>query len=134
MPASRTLRQLESEMIRGTSIIVAAREQSRNLSTMPRSRNLDPSRKFVSAAAGRQSWVFGMQSFWPVQSDVAVYHRELGELRINAKSNKEKELYCRLLGKHLFGNESCFPTGVKYTQEPLREFWLRRLTPGTVNR
>ncbi len=78
--------------------------------------------------------VFGMQSFWPVQSDVAVYHREFGELRVNAKSNKEKELYCRLLGKHLFGDESCFPTGVKYTLEPLREFGFDALTPGTVNR
>ena len=63
---------------------------------------------------------FGVHSFWPVQSDVAVYNREFGELRINAKTAKEKAMYCRLLGKHLFGDESMFPTGIKYTLDPLQ--------------
>ncbi len=53
---------------------------------------------------------FGFQSFWPVQSASAIYNREFGELRINAKTGKEKALYCRLLGKHMFGNENLFPT------------------------
>jgi hypothetical protein len=75
---------------------------------------------------------FGIQSFWPVQSDSAVYNREFGELRINAKSLKEKELYCRLLGKHVFGHEECFPTGVKYTLDPLREFEFDALRPGDI--
>ncbi len=76
--------------------------------------------------------VFGVQSFWPVQSDAAVYNRAFGELRINAKSAKEKALYCRLLGMHLFGDEECFPTGIKYTLDPLREFEFDALTPGDI--
>lgn len=55
------------------------------------------------------------------------------ELRINAKSPKEKALYCRLLGKHLFGSEDCFPTGVKYSLEPLREFGFDALSPGDID-
>jgi hypothetical protein len=55
---------------------------------------------------------FGFQSFWPVQSASAIYNCEFGELRVNAKTAREKELYCRLLGKHIFGNENLFPTGV----------------------
>lgn len=76
--------------------------------------------------------VFGIQSFWPVQSDAAVYNRAFGELRINAKSLKEKALYCRLLGKHLFGDENCFPTGIKYTLGPLREHGFAALVSDDV--
>ncbi len=79
-----------------------------------------------------KSGVFGMKSFWPVQSDVAIYNRTFGELRINAKSAKEKALYCRLLGKHLFGNEDCFPTRIKYSLEPLRDYGFAALTPGDI--
>ena len=41
-------------------------------------------------------------------------------------------MYCRLLGKHVFGNENLFPTGVKYTLDPLREFEFDALAPGGV--
>ncbi len=75
---------------------------------------------------------FGFQSFWPVQSASAIYNREFGELRINAKTGKEKALYCRLLGKHMFGNENLFPTGIKYTLDPLREFEFDALAPGGI--
>lgn len=74
--------------------------------------------------------IFGVKSFWPVQCDLVVYNRAFGELRINAKSAKEKALYCRLLGKHLFDNEECFPTGIKYSLEPLREYGFAALSPG----
>lgn len=75
---------------------------------------------------------FGIQSFWPVQSASAIYNREFGELRINAKTAREKTLYCRLLGKHMFGNEDLFPTGVKYTLDPLREHEFAALSPGSI--
>ncbi|MBN8605124.1 MAG: hypothetical protein J0M26_29275 [Planctomycetes bacterium] len=75
---------------------------------------------------------FGFHSFWPVQSASAIYNREFGELRINAKSSKEKALYCRLLGKHIFGNENLFPTGIKYTLDPLRELEIDALAPGGI--
>ncbi len=51
---------------------------------------------------------FGFQSFWPVQSASAIYNREFGELRINAKSAKEKALYCRLLECTCLGTKICF--------------------------
>jgi hypothetical protein len=75
---------------------------------------------------------FDLKSFWPVQSDLAIYNRAFGELRINAKSRNEKSLYCRLLGRHLFGSDDCFPTGVKYSLEPLREFGFDALSPGDI--
>jgi hypothetical protein len=76
---------------------------------------------------------FDLKSFWPVQSDLAIYNRAFGELRINAKSRNEKTLYCRLLGRHLFGSDDCFPTGVKYSLEPLREYGFDALSPGDVH-
>lgn len=57
----------------------------------------------------------------PIKYDVAVYDRQLGELRINAVLVGEKNLYCQKLGKYLFGDEDCFPGKKKYTLEPLRE-------------
>jgi hypothetical protein len=75
---------------------------------------------------------FGFQSFWPVQSASAIHNCEFGELRVNAKTAREKELYCSLLGKHIFGNENLFPTGVKYTLDPLRELEFDALASGGV--
>jgi len=57
----------------------------------------------------------------PLKYDVVVYDRQLGELRINARLAGEKKLYRQLFGKHLFGDENCFPGTAKYTLEPLRE-------------
>lgn len=57
----------------------------------------------------------------PLKYDVIVYDRRLGELRINARLVGEKKLYRQLFGKHLFGDENCFPGTAKYTLEPLRE-------------
>jgi hypothetical protein len=76
---------------------------------------------------------FGIQSFWPLQSASAIYNREFGELRINAKTPGEKALYCRLLGKHMFGDEKLFPTVSKYTLDPLREFGFEALTTRDID-
>ncbi len=57
----------------------------------------------------------------PLKYDVVVYDRQLGELRINARLVGEKKLYRQLFGKHLFGDENCFPGTAKYTLEPLRD-------------
>jgi hypothetical protein len=58
----------------------------------------------------------------PIKYDVAMYDRQLGELRINAQLAGEKKLYCQKLGEHLFGDRDCFPGKKKYTLEPLREY------------
>lgn len=68
----------------------------------------------------------------PLKYDVVVYDRQLGELRINARLVGEKQLYRRLFGKHLFGNENCFPGTAKYTLEPLRELEVDSLSCGDV--
>lgn len=77
--------------------------------------------------------VFGSIAYRPVQSDTAIFQRSLGELRLNAKTLKEKALYCRLIGKHFFDDENCFPVGEKYTLEPLREYGHASLSPGDID-
>ncbi|MGN6547779.1 MAG: hypothetical protein ACTHK7_22205, partial [Aureliella sp.] len=68
----------------------------------------------------------------PLKYDVVVYDRELAELQINADLVGEKRLYCKLLGKYLFGDENCFPGTAKYTLEPLREYGADALACGDV--
>jgi len=69
----------------------------------------------------------------PLKYDVVVYDRELGELRINAQLVGEKKVYRQLFGKHLFGDENCFPGTGKYTLEPLREYGADALACGDVD-
>ena len=57
----------------------------------------------------------------PEKHDLLVYTPLIGELRVNASSKAEKDLYRRLFGLHLFGDEDHFPTSNrKYTLDPLR--------------
>lgn len=56
----------------------------------------------------------------PEKHDVLTYDCRVGEIRINAASKKEKELYRNKFGLHLFGNEEFFPGTSKYTLEPLK--------------
>ncbi len=58
----------------------------------------------------------------PLKYDVLVYQPAIGELRINARSKGEKQLYRTQFGKQVFGSEEFFPGTEKYTLEPLREF------------
>ncbi len=133
-PAEETLQQLERDIDswyverfrgRGTKIEIFDRKDEVDISILHGS--LFRRQPVVNAGN------FNIKSFWPVQSDLAIYNRAFGELRINAKSPKEKALYCRLLGKHLFGSEDCFPTGVKYSLEPLRENGFDALSPGDID-
>jgi hypothetical protein len=56
----------------------------------------------------------------PEKHDVVVYNQALGELRVNAESKGEKDLYRAKFGLHLLGSEHYFPGKAKYTLEPLR--------------
>jgi hypothetical protein len=49
-----------------------------------------------------------------------VFVRLTGELGIHARQPWEKQLYQRLFGKHLFGDEQLFSGVAKYTLDPLR--------------
>lgn len=65
--------------------------------------------------------------FRPERYDAIVLVRSTKELRINATSRWQKELYRRLCGTHLFGNPDFFPDGDRYTLKPLLEEGSRSL-------
>jgi hypothetical protein len=69
----------------------------------------------------------------PLKYDVLVYSPQIGELRINARSKGEKQLYRTKFGKHLFGDEDIFPGTEKYTLDPLREMGEDSLAPGDID-
>lgn len=79
-------------------------------------RHGEPYKREGSLDAGQSSSVF----YRPEKHDVLVYVPSLGELRMNASSKGEKELYRKQFGLHLFGNEDFFPDTGKYTLDSLR--------------
>jgi hypothetical protein len=64
----------------------------------------------------------GSVHFRPMAFGVIVLDRRTWELRINGGGKRERELYRRAVGTHLFGRAEFFPAGVaRYTLDPLRE-------------
>ena len=59
--------------------------------------------------------------YQPEKSDVIVYNPFAGEIRMNANSKWEKELYRTMFGLHFFGNQEFFDGKSKFTLEPLRD-------------
>ena len=57
----------------------------------------------------------------PLKYDAVVYEAHKGELRINARSKGEKQLYRTVFAKYLFGDETLFSGQDKYCLSPLRE-------------
>ncbi|ADK85961.1 conserved hypothetical protein [Desulfarculus baarsii DSM 2075] len=62
----------------------------------------------------------GSVVYRPEKHDVLVYTPALAELRISPVTKKERELYLRVFGKHLFEGDDFFSERGKYTLEPLR--------------
>src|ERR1044071_8144100 len=58
--------------------------------------------------------------FRPARDDVVVVSPELDELRINARTKGERDLYIRQFGLHLRGSEDYFTRLPTYTLDPLR--------------
>lgn len=56
----------------------------------------------------------------PMKDDVVVLDWSLGELRVNAQTEGEKELYCRAFGEHLYDDVEFFGDVDKHTLDPLR--------------
>ncbi len=72
--------------------------------------------------------------FRPEKHDVLVYNPAIGELRINAGSAGECDLYRRTFGLHFFGSSEHFPNeNTKYTLEPLRTDGPASLACGDVD-
>lgn len=60
--------------------------------------------------------------FRPEKFDVLTYNGDTGELAIHAGSKGEKTIYCRAIGKHLFGDIEFFNTEStegRYTLDPI---------------
>jgi hypothetical protein len=79
-------------------------------------RHGDPFKREGSLDEGEPASVF----YRPEKFDVLVYDPKVGEIRMNARSKGEKDLYRKAFGRHLFGSEDFFPGTAKYTLEPLR--------------
>ena len=79
-------------------------------------RHGDPFRREGAIDGDKSSCVLYRQE----KFDVLVYDTRIGEMRMNARSKGEKELYRVQFGKHLFGSEEFFPGCAKYSLEPLR--------------
>ncbi len=76
----------------------------------------DPYRREPCLEGGKP----GAVHYRPEKDDLVVYNPALGELKVNARSKGEKDLYRRMFGLHLFGSDNYFPGTGKYTLDPLR--------------
>jgi hypothetical protein len=62
----------------------------------------------------------GILHFRPQRDDVVVLSTHLNELRVNARTKAERDLYVREFGHHLCGDENYFSERQPYTLDPLR--------------
>ncbi len=60
------------------------------------------------------------QYFRPEKFDVLIYNPLIGEIRMHAVTKGEKELYRKMFGKHLFGDENFFSQRSQFNLESLR--------------
>lgn len=67
--------------------------------------------------------------FRPERDDVVVYSPYHDEVRINARTKGERDLYLRVFGLHLRGSENYFSSRRTYTLEPLRSSGQESLEP-----
>jgi hypothetical protein len=98
---------------RGSRVFVYPREQE----TWFLVRHGQPFKREGSLKGGESTSVY----YRPEKHDVLIYNQALSELRVNAESKGEKELYREKFGLHLFGYANYFPGTAKYTLSPLGE-------------
>ena len=61
------------------------------------------------------------QFYRPQQHDVLIYDQTSGEIGVHASTKGERELYLKVLGRTLFGDEGYFPQARKFDLLPLIE-------------
>lgn len=115
----------EKKRGRGARIIVCEKEDGIWFLV----RHGDPYKREESIDGLKASSVY----YRPLKPDVLVYSPQIRELRINARSKGEKELYRTTFGKYLFGDEDIFPGTEKYTLDPLRELGEDSLALGDID-
>jgi hypothetical protein len=59
-------------------------------------------------------------NFQPLQEDLLQFNRLTGELKINAATPLQKEMYRSAFGRSFFDDDNMFPPGDMWTAEPLR--------------
>ncbi len=74
-----------------------------------------PMKREGSIDKGEPSSVY----YRPQKHDIVVYDAALDEIRVNAGTKGEKNLYVEQFGLHVFGRPDYFPGTKKYTLEPL---------------
>jgi hypothetical protein len=67
--------------------------------------------------------------FRPERDDVIIYSPRHDEVRINARTKGERDLYVRMFGMHLRGHEDYFSSRRTYTLDPLRLAGQESLEP-----
>ena len=81
-------------------------------------RHGEPFTREPSLKAGNEE---GSEYFRPMKFDLLVYNPNIGEIRVNATSKGEKQLYRKHFGGHFFGDDEYFDSTAKFTLDPLRE-------------
>jgi len=77
----------------------------------------------------------GSVFYRPEKYDVLIYYPQTGELGIYTGTKGEREIYCRLFGRHLFDDEEFFQFEnpvAKYTLRPLVELGRAALACGDI--
>jgi hypothetical protein len=69
---------------------------------------------------GRTDGPYASVFFRPEKHDLIVYEPNTGCLRMNAASKGEKDIYRRLFGRHLFGEDEFFKGASRHTLDPLK--------------
>jgi len=70
--------------------------------------------------------------FRPRRDDLVVFSSRSNELRVNARTKAERDLYIREFGLHLCGDPDYFSERRPYTLDPLRRFGRDALDPDGV--
>jgi hypothetical protein len=70
--------------------------------------------------------------FRPALDDFAVIDKLIGELRINAETASQRDIYRRKIGKFLFDDENLFPDGERYTLKPLLAYGRKCLSVSAI--
>jgi len=134
VPGSATLRRIEAELDRwfgerlwgvGTRVQVCA-AGSELVIWIRRGRPIRREERLDDGLAS-------VLCYRPVRYDLAIYDRETRELRVNAPSRAQRDLYRTLFGEVLYGSAEAFARPMKYTLGPLRSAGRAALACGDVD-
>ncbi|MGB7323961.1 MAG: hypothetical protein WBD31_03760 [Rubripirellula sp.] len=70
--------------------------------------------------------------FRPALDDFAVIDKLIWELRINAETSSQRDIYRRQIGKIIFDDENLFPDGERYTLNPLLAYGRKCLSVSAI--